>query len=54
MDSAGAKNFIDVMDTIKIVILALCTNLFAEFLTWLFIYRTKKIQRKQKANGPFE
>jgi len=48
MDSAGAKNFIDVMDTIKIVILALCTNLFAEFLTWLFIYRTKKYKENKK------
>ena len=48
MDSAYTKNFIDITDSIKIVILAIFTNLFAEFLTWMFIYRTKDYKENKK------
>ena len=48
MDSANTKNFIDITDSIKIVILAIFTNLFAEFLTWMFIYRTKDYKENKK------
>ena len=48
MNSANTKNFVDVTDSIKIIILAIFTNLFAEFLTWMFIYRTKKYKESKK------
>ena len=48
MNTADTKNFIDVTDSIKIIILAIFTNLFAEFLTWMFIYRTKKYKENKK------
>ena len=48
MNSADSKNFIDITDTIKIIVLAIFTNLFAEFLTWMFIYRTKKYKERKK------
>lgn len=43
------KNKIDPFDCIKIISLAIFTNLFSEFLTWMFIYRTKnyKITKKK-------
>ena len=48
MSSVDSKNFIDIKDSIKIIILAIFTNLFAEFLTWLFIYRRKKYKENKK------
>ena len=48
MNSANTKNFVDVTDSIKIIILAIFTNLFAEFLIWMFIYRTKKYKENKK------
>ena len=46
--SADSKNFIDIYDGIKIILLSISTNLFAEFLTWMFIYRTKKYKENKK------
>ena len=48
MNSAETKNFIDIADSLKIIALAIFTNLFAEFLTWLFIYRTKQYKENKK------
>ena len=48
MNSADSKNFIDISDCLKIVFLSVFTNLFAEFLTWMFIYRTKKYKENKK------
>ena len=48
MNSANSKNFIDISDSIKIIILAIFTNLFAEFLTWMFIYRKKEYKENKK------
>ena len=48
MNAADSKNFIDISDCIKIVVLSIFTNLFAEFLTWMFIYRTKKYKESKK------
>ena len=42
------KNKIDPFDCIKIIIMAICTNLIAEFLTWMLIYRTKKYRENKK------
>ena len=46
--AADSKNFIDIYDGLKIILLAISTNLFAEFLTWMFIYRTKKYKENKK------
>ena len=48
MNPAETKNFIDIKDSIKIIVLAIFTNLFAEFLTWMLIYRTKKYKENKK------
>ena len=48
MNSSDSKNFIDIADSIKIIVLAIFTNLFAEFLTWLFIYRKKDYKENKK------
>ena len=48
MTSVDTKNFVDITDSIKIIILVIFTNLFAEFLTWMFIYRTKKYKENKK------
>ena len=37
------------IDSIKIILLAIGTNLFAEFLTWLLIYRTPLYKENKKA-----
>ena len=42
------KNRVDPYDCIKIIFLAIGTNLFAEFLTWMIIYRTKKYRESKK------
>lgn len=43
-----AKNLINPFDSIKIICLAIFTNFFAEFLTWMFIYRTKRYKDTKK------
>lgn len=42
------KNKVDPLDSIKIILLAIGTNLFAEFLTWIIIYRTKRYRDTKK------
>lgn len=42
------KNKVDPFDSVKIILLAIFTNLFAEFLTWMFIYRTKRYKQTKK------
>lgn len=42
------KNKVDPFDCIKIILLAISTNLFAEFLTWMIIYRTKRYRDNKK------
>ena len=42
------KNKVDPFDSVKIILLAIFTNLFAEFLTWMFIYRTKRYTQTKK------
>ena len=44
----SSKNIINPFDGLKIIGLALFTNLFSEFLTWLLIYRTKKYKETKK------
>ena len=48
MSNINLKNQINPIDCIKIIFLAIFTNLFAEFLTWMFIYRTKKYRETKK------
>ena len=48
MNSANTKNFIEISDSIKIIVLAIFTNLFAEFLTWMFIYRKKNHKENKR------
>lgn len=42
------KNQINPYDTLIILALAFMTNVFSEFLSWLFIYRTKKHKETKK------
>ncbi len=42
------KNKINPYDTLLILSLALMTNIFSEFLSWMFIYRTKKYKETKK------
>lgn len=42
------KNQVNPFDSIKIICLAIFTNFFAEFLTWMFIYRTKRYKQTKK------
>ena len=46
--SSDLKNRIELYDCITIIFLALLTNIFSEFLSWLFIYRTKKYKECKK------
>ena len=48
MNSSNLKNQINPSDVIKIIFLSIFTNFFAEFLTWMFIYRTKKYKENKK------
>ena len=48
MSNINLKNQINPIDCIKILFLSIFTNLFAEFLTWMFIYRTKKYKENKK------
>ena len=40
--ASDLKNKIELYDSLIIIFMALLTNVFSEFLSWLFIYRTKK------------
>lgn len=42
------KNKVNVFDSFTIILLALLTNVFSEFLSWLFIYRKKKFKDCKK------
>lgn len=42
------KNQINIADSLIILILALFTNIFSEFLSWLFIYRKKNYKNCKK------
>jgi uncharacterized membrane protein (DUF106 family) len=42
------KNQINLTDLLMILFLALLTNAFSEFLSWLFIYRKKKYKENKK------
>ncbi len=42
------KNQINLTDLITILFLALLTNVFSEFMSWLFIYRKKKYKECKK------
>ena len=48
MSQVNVKNQVNPNDCLKIIFLAIFTNLFAEFLTWMFIYRTKKYKETKK------
>ena len=42
------KNQVNLYDPLWIFLLALMTNVFSEFLSWMFIYRTKKYINTKK------
>jgi len=42
------KNQINLYDSLIIIGLALVTNLFSEFFSWFFLYRTKKYKEAKK------
>jgi len=42
------KNQINLFDPLWVFLLALMTNVFSEFLSWMFIYRTKKYSTTKK------
>lgn len=42
------KNQINIADSLIILILALFTNIFSEFLSWLFIYKKKNYKNCKK------
>ena len=42
------KNQISISDSILILVLALFTNIFSEFMSWLFIYRKKEYKNCKK------
>lgn len=42
------KNQVNLYDSLIIILLALITNVFSEFLSWLFIYRKKKYKECKK------
>ena len=42
------KNQINLSDILVILLIALVTNAFSEFLSWLFIYRKKKYKECKK------
>jgi uncharacterized membrane protein (DUF106 family) len=46
--ASDLKNKIELYDCIIIIFLALLTNVFSEFLSWLFIYRRKKFKECKK------
>jgi uncharacterized membrane protein (DUF106 family) len=48
INTPDLKNQVNPYDSITIIFLALLTNVFSEFLSWLFIYRTKKYKDCKK------
>jgi uncharacterized membrane protein (DUF106 family) len=48
METQPTKNLVSYVDCVTILFLALVTNVFSEFLSWLFIYRTKKYRELKK------
>lgn len=42
------KNQIDIFDCLVVIILALITNIFSEFFSWLLLYRTKRYKEAKK------
>lgn len=42
------KNQINIFDSVIIIFLALLTNVFSEFLSWVFIYRKKNYRECKK------
>lgn len=48
MEIQPTKNLVSYGDCITILFLALLTNIFSEFLSWLFIYRRKKYKELKK------
>ena len=42
------KNQINLYDPLWVLLLALMTNGFSEFLSWMFIYRTKKYTNNKR------
>jgi uncharacterized membrane protein (DUF106 family) len=44
----NSKNKVHIYDCFIIILLALLTNVFSEFLSWLFIYRKKKFKECKK------
>ena len=48
MELQPTKNLVSYGDCITILLLALLTNVFSEFLSWVFIYRTKRYKELKK------
>lgn len=42
------KNLVSYLDCVTILFLALLTNVFSEFLSWMFIYRTKRYRELKR------
>ncbi len=46
--ASDLKNKVELYDSLIIIFMALLTNVFSEFLSWLFIYRRKKYKDCKK------
>ena len=42
------KNQVNIYDGFTVIFLALLTNIFSEFLSWFFIYRTRKYKETKR------
>lgn len=42
------KNQINIYDSAIVILLALLTNVFSEFFSWFFLYRTKRYKEAKK------
>jgi len=42
------KNQINIYDSSIVILLALVTNVFSEFFSWFFLYRTKRYKEAKK------
>lgn len=42
------KNQVNIYDGFTVILLAILTNVFSEFLSWFFIYRTRKYKETKK------
>jgi uncharacterized membrane protein (DUF106 family) len=47
-NTVDLKNQVNLSDTVTIILLAVLTNVFSEFLSWLFIYRKRKYKETKK------